>query len=339
MRILGLDFICEWRRHFPSSLNPKVLLGILKSIYREHYWFQFFSGILQSDEGFRPDIVYCYWSLTEAPGIVLACRKFGIPVVQRAHGFDLYGERNPIGFIPFQSRNIERATATFAVSERGKEHLRSVAPGAFQRIKTARLGVPVQQSSSPERTSTFRIVSCSSLKEVKRVDLIARAVIELQDESPNLDFEWVHFGSGPLMTKVRCIVESGIKRPFRVVFRGQVEHEEIINYYKTNHVSLFMNVSSSEGVPVSIMEAMSFGIPVIATDVGGTSEIVTAQSGLLVPNNAKPEDLAGKIQEVINWAPSTRRNYIKSAVEMQREKCSAARNYSAFAKEMLTLIK
>jgi len=47
-------------------------------------------------------------------------------------------------------------------------------------------------------------------------------------------------------------------------------HNDVLNYYASNPVDVFINTSSSEGLPVSIMEAMSFGIPVIATNVGGT---------------------------------------------------------------------
>ncbi|MFR4320263.1 MAG: glycosyltransferase [Blautia massiliensis (ex Durand et al. 2017)] len=44
-----------------------------------------------------------------------------------------------------------------------------------------------------------------------------------------------------------------------------------------------MNVSSSEGIPVSIMEATSFGIPGIATDAGGTKEIIRdKENGVLL---------------------------------------------------------
>ena len=57
----------------------------------------------------------------------------------------------------------------------------------------------------------------------------------------------------------------------RIPFYSQIK-STLGNYL---HIDLFINTSSSEGVPVSIMEALSVGIPIIATDVGGTKEIVT----------------------------------------------------------------
>jgi glycosyltransferase involved in cell wall biosynthesis len=55
-----------------------------------------------------------------------------------------------------------------------------------------------------------------------------------------------------------------------------------MEFYRKNHVDLFINVSETEGIPVSIMEAMSFGIPCIATNVGGVNEIVNNTNGFLV---------------------------------------------------------
>jgi len=43
-----------------------------------------------------------------------------------------------------------------------------------------------------------------------------------------------------------------------------------------------MNLSETEGIPVSIMEAQSAGVPILATNLGGTSEIVNNENGFLV---------------------------------------------------------
>jgi colanic acid/amylovoran biosynthesis glycosyltransferase len=63
---------------------------------------------------------------------------------------------------------------------------------------------------------------------------------------------------------------------------GNVENSKILDFYSENYVDLFINFSEFEGVPVSIMEAQSAGIPVLATKVGGTSEIVSSDNGFLV---------------------------------------------------------
>ena len=57
--------------------------------------------------------------------------------------------------------------------------------------------------------------------------------------------------------------------------KGNVDNAALLEDYITENYYLFVNVSSSEGIPVSIMEASSVGIPCLATDVGGTGEIIS----------------------------------------------------------------
>ena len=84
---------------------------------------------------------------------------------------------------------------------------------------------------------------------------------------------WTHIGEGNLKAKIEkycseLIPQSNFK------FLGQLTNAEVIDYYLSNNIDLFINTSSYEGIPVSIMEAQSFGVPVIATDVGGNTESV-----------------------------------------------------------------
>jgi colanic acid/amylovoran biosynthesis glycosyltransferase len=65
--------------------------------------------------------------------------------------------------------------------------------------------------------------------------------------------------------------------------RYNVDHAQVIDYYTTNHIALFLSLSSREGLPVSLMEAISCGIPLLATTVGGVSEVVNENTGRLAP--------------------------------------------------------
>ena len=77
---------------------------------------------------------------------------------------------------------------------------------------------------------------------------------------------------------------------------GAISHKDVLEFYQKNHFDLFINLSLSEGLPQSIMEAISFGIPTIATDAGGTSEIVIDNvSGILIPLNENVDTIVEKI--------------------------------------------
>ena len=90
----------------------------------------------------------------------------------------------------------------------------------------------------------------------------------------------------------------GEKKNISYEFFGRVTQSEIIDYYKENPADLFINCSDVEGIPVSIMEAQSFGIPCIATDVGGTCEIVNDDNGKLIKKDINPQDLADILTEM-----------------------------------------
>ena len=63
-------------------------------------------------------------------------------------------------------------------------------------------------------------------------------------------------------------------------------------------VDSFINISSTEGLPVAIMEAISFNVPVIGTDVGGISEIVTPETGILLSSNPELSEILNALYKI-----------------------------------------
>ena len=82
---------------------------------------------------------------------------------------------------------------------------------------------------------------------------------------------------------------------------GYLDNSNVLDFYKNNEIDLFISLSETEGLPVSIMEAFtSNAVPAIATDVGGTSEIVNNENGYLINNNPTPKLVAEKINHFID---------------------------------------
>jgi glycosyltransferase involved in cell wall biosynthesis len=124
--------------------------------------------------------------------------------------------------------------------------------------------------------------------------LIAKA-LKLVD--CNIDIIWHHFGDGPGYDE---LLEIAKRFPENVSFEfhGWVSQKELFDFYVENYVNWFINTSTHEGIPVSIMEAFSFGIPAIATDVGGTSEIVNSTNGFLLQREFDIEELLKRITSI-----------------------------------------
>lgn len=76
------------------------------------------------------------------------------------------------------------------------------------------------------------------------------------------------------MDEIKKMAKDKLRDNIQYEFKGNVSNTELMKQYQDKNYYVFVNVSSSEGIPVSIMEATSFGIPCIATDAGGTKEII-----------------------------------------------------------------
>ena len=159
----------------------------------------------------------------------------------------------------------------------------------------------------PSDDGIYRIVSCSSLIPVKRLELLISGLKLYALENPTRQIEWHHIGSGPLFVETGEYANRILPDNVKWSLPGQISNQAVLDYYNNYPVDVFVNVSSSEGVPVSIMEAQSCGIPVIAASVGGIPEIVTDANGVLLGLNPEPREIADALAELEKGAVSKRR--------------------------------
>lgn len=114
---------------------------------------------------------------------------------------------------------------------------------------------------------------------------------------------------------------------------GELTSTDIYKLYKENSYHIFVNVSESEGIPVSIMEASSFGIPVIATNVGGVGEIVeNGYNGLLLNKDFLNRDLSVCLKSIACMVDNDYQTLRKHAREMWEERYNSSVNYSKFVR-------
>ena len=144
--------------------------------------------------------------------------------------------------------------------------------------------------------------------------------------------QWTHIGSGPTLENIRTMMES-MPKNVTVNLLGQISNSEVRRVYASKHFDLFINVSTTEGVPVSIMEALAAGIPVIATNVGGTGEIVDSNVGELIDVKTSPEELLNILQKYyVN--KSNLQKLRGNAVLRWNNLCNSDKNYSKFISQI-----
>ena len=126
------------------------------------------------------------------------------------------------------------------------------------------------------------------------VDLIKSAKYVCREHS---DIKFILTGKGPIKKYLeRRINGLGLKKNF--YFAGFVARPKLLEYYQ--NATIYVLPSYYEGLPTTLLEAMSCGIPSIATDVEGSSELITdGETGLLAPPK-NPKRLADAILRLLD---------------------------------------
>jgi glycosyltransferase involved in cell wall biosynthesis len=333
-----------------NSLN---INGVKRSLLNKWYYGYFVNAAKEqfremynrlTEYSFGPSdeiIVYSYWFYINAKAAILLAKELEksdskVTVITRAHRFDIYEEISRFHFIPERLEMIKELDGIYGCSDNGVKYLMHKYNNYESKIITSRLGtMDYGLGHYKYNADVFHIVSCSRLVSIKRIDKIIDALKIVGITKQKI--VWTHLGGGKIKDHLeeRCKDEI----PFiKVEFLGTLENKEIYKYYQTNQVDLFINVSESEGLPVSIMEAISFGIPVLATNVGGTNEIVyDGMNGFLLEKDFKLIELSNIIKSVMNL-PMVDYLYMRSnSRSIWENNYKAENNYSDFLNDIVTI--
>lgn len=286
----------SFRRSAGFTLKTDHRRILLKKIVKAIQLRDFIKETLKKEKIKENIVFYSYWLKSGAHAISMLNFRNSIKF-SRAHGSDIYEEKTKEGYLPLLRYSAENLDAIFFISDNGKTYFEKKTGFSSPSFLVSYLGTDKPETNfypSP-LTDRFLIVSCSNLIPLKRIDLIIYALRDIKTEK---NIEWIHFGDGILRHDLEKMAGSVLldSKKIQYKFMGHFQNADLIQYYGTNFIDLFINTSSSEGLPVSIMEAQSFGIPVIATDTGGVKEIVKEGTGSLLPVDFRPEDLARLIQ-------------------------------------------
>lgn len=260
----------------------------------------------------KPGLIHAQFGLGGALALPIA-QKAALPLVVTFHGGDAtkdkHFERRPLIPTIFQRRRdrmVETARTILCVSRFVQERL--VARGfPARKLVTHYLGIdiPAEVVLPPVGVSDT-VLFVGRLVEKKGVDTLIDAMAILRQSAPGLELSVI--GDGPARGDLEKQAQAaGIK----VKFHGWLDEKKVRSAMRR---ALLLAVSSrtaaggdSEGLPTVIMEAMAFGVPVVATRHAGIPEIISDKvTGLLVPE-ADAGALAGAILTLKNEPELTNR--------------------------------
>lgn len=280
-------------------------------------------------------VCYSYWyNQWVFPLSIIKFKNQGGRLLTRIHGADVYEDQHEKDFFfhfrKFQNKHIDMIVS---ISENGRRHFVERNSETLCKTFVSYLGVMDKGTNRFSELAPSILVTCSSINNHKRVDLMIDVLKGVKSK-----IQWVHFGDGDLRGE---LIHKSLELPSHVdfVFKGQVANSIVIDFYKSNKVDLFINLSYTEGIPVSIMEAMSFGIPCIATDVGGVKEIINEENGILINRDFNPNDISEIIDKYLSL-DSTSKNELRNIVKrFWSEKFNAVYNYSKFVNTYLKCVE
>lgn len=277
------------------------------------------------------EIAYDYWFINSTLALCYLKKEgFIDKLITRSHKMDVFDEVQKDTGIPFRNYQIELIDKMYTISHFNKNYFKNkFREDLIDKISVSYLGVkngPLSKQAFPDSDIKV-IVSCANMHEHKNIHLIPETLKNVKTK-----VKWIHFGKGDFYSKVEEQIKE-LPDNVTVELKGSVLNETIIKFYSEQQVDLFLSLSSSEGIPVSMMEAMANNIPILAYAIDGVPEIVVDNiTGKLFYNINNFQEIAQFIDESL--AREFNKDKIKSYF---LENFHESDKYEKFAKEIASL--
>lgn len=269
-RVLSLTRGEAYEEKIAALGVPVVWVGQASSPFAR-FW-----GIINQARTWQPDIIQSAHSYTSLYAIVaaLVCQKVSITAVrnqglQEFLGLGLWG-RLSLALSQNIAGNSHQAIHSI------KERFPTKRVFLLNNIVDCATFHP-SGTASKQTEKTIHVLTCGRLVSQKRQDVFLKAFALAKRLSPDLRASIV--GSGPLHDNLVALAKE-LNIQDHVTFVESTE--KIVDYYRNTHI--FVLTSDYEGTPNVVLEAMACGLPVVATAVGGITELVRdKETGYLVP--------------------------------------------------------
>jgi glycosyltransferase involved in cell wall biosynthesis len=227
--------------------------------------------------------VHAHFSNHPAVAALIVHRLAGIPFSFTAHGHDIHKDRTMLG------EKIAAAAFAVTVSRYNKSLMaKECAPGVDDKIHVIHCGVDTRLFKvpvKPDQEGVIKIICVASLLEVKGHTYLVQACKLLRDRG--VDFTCHLVGEGNYRARIeKQIKQSGLDDHIKL--HGACTQSHVREFLVTSDIFVLASTptrqGAREGIPVSLMEGMAVGLPVVASNISGIPELVeNGISGFLTP--------------------------------------------------------
>lgn len=276
----------------------------------------------------RPDIIHAHWSLPQGLIGIMAKRILNIPCVTSIHGSDMFGLTSPF----FKSLNAmvvrnsdactanSRATAGVARNMSGKDDI-IVVP----------MGVDTHDFTKTDAVAHLKIkfniegpvvLFVGRLIDLKGIVYLIRAIPDILQQFPGL--KTLIIGCGPQKDELMRLADAkGIRD--HIIFIDEVSQEELVPFYSMADIFVLPSIvnqhGETEGFGVVLLEAMACELPVIASNVGGISDIIRDEDNGLLVRQKDPQAISSAIIRLLSDA-HLRKKIVANGFQIVNEKFS-----------------
>ena len=322
--ILGSRIIIALLR---QSRTFKIALKNLTAVPKAFYC----AGLFES---LSIQHIHAHWGSRTSTMAYIVTQLTGIPWSFTLHRWDIY-ENNLLH---------EKAKSAYfirCISQEGmKGLLNIIGADCAAKVRVVHMGVDIPPEGSiinAKQRNNFICAVPANLLPVKGHHYLIEAVRRLVQRGITgirCDF----YGDGPLEAQLAAaLIENGLSD--YIVLRGRIGHDKLLDLYRHGEVdavvlpSIGEGVDNHEGIPVSLMEAMAYGITVISTNTGGIPELIGDGDGIMVEEKNSCE-LAAALERVMTDEDLRNRLFLK-----EREKVGKDFSLATNVAEIIQLMK
>jgi glycosyltransferase involved in cell wall biosynthesis len=245
---------------------------------------------------FRADHIHAHWGGCSATMAMIGSHVSGIGWSLTLHSWELV--ENNLLALKARDAKFVRIISGFGQARFAREIDDSA------RLQVLHLGIRIPEPLRPEIEdgNTPCIALIGAMEEVKGHEYLLAAWKILKERGILIHVDFV--GSGPRQRDLEARVRN-LEAEDQIRFRGQVSHVELLSNISDGRwkalvlPSIATKGGEQEGIPIALVEAMAYGVPVIATSTGGIPELLDGGAGLMIPQK-DAEALANAIEEVIS---------------------------------------